>query len=135
MSFANDVRLWTEKTKQSVRQVVAESAQEAHRSITAGSELTGAPGQPIDTGKLYDSWKVKQLSEVQYLISTRLFYASIIEEGVRRGYKTKRGRTVPAQRLTFRIGGPHSVALTRAGWPRIVDVVAARVAAGASLYS
>lgn len=85
-----------------------------HESITVGSPVTGAPGQPVDTGALRNSWQIENIAPGQARISTNLPYAEPIEDGV--------GAHGP---LTLRsaVGGFHSVKMTVAGFPALVDKV------------
>lgn len=92
---------------------------EAHRSIQSGSEITGSPGQPVDTGNLRNSWQLTRETDSLITIDTPVEYAQPIEDGV--------GRYGPLE-LRSAVGGFHSVALTVAGLGRIVDVVATRIA-------
>jgi hypothetical protein len=105
-------------------------ATHVHRSIVEGSEVTGAPGQPVDTGALRTSWQLSFPSPGRALISTNLVYAPIIESGIRpigsgRGNAT--GRT--GTRITLRspVGGFHSVQITIDALPRIVAHESARL--------
>jgi hypothetical protein len=93
------------------------SATEALRSIQEGSELTGAPGQPVDTGALKASWQLVFDDPNHATIGTNLVYAEPIEDGV--------GKYGP---LTLRssVGGFHSVKQTAANFDRIVSAVKAR---------
>jgi hypothetical protein len=56
MSAADEMRRELMKLEAMTKQVFVDVATEAHRSIVEGSELTGAPGQPVDTGYLRASW-------------------------------------------------------------------------------
>lgn len=80
-------------------------------SIAFGSEITGAPGQPVLTGALRASWILEFVSQTLARITTNLVYARGIEDGVG-----------PYGPLTLRssVGGFHSIELTRTGFPRIV---------------
>jgi hypothetical protein len=84
-------------------------AAHAFVSIVDGSEVTGAPGQPVEYGDLYDSYAFNSLGEGNYEISSDLHYAAIIEDN-RRG-----------ARLRSKVGGFHSIKMTRAGWQKIVN--------------
>jgi hypothetical protein len=81
-------------------------------AIQFGSELTGSPGQPVDTGNLRNAWIRENPSENVSIVSTNVEYAQSIEDGIG-----------PHGPLTLRsaVGGFHSVALTVAGFDRIVD--------------
>ena len=123
MSFGEDLRLFTAKVDDRARLIFEGSVTEIHRSITEGSEITAAPGQPVGQfrrytkegegrdpyvgGFLKGSWLVSFPDEWIGEISTNVVYAEFIEEG---GYE---------QRST--VGGPHSVALTRTNFDRIVQ--------------
>ncbi len=89
-------------------------------SIVFGSNLTGAPGQPIgpdtDTregGALRESWKNAPVGPLQNRITTDSPYAKSNEDGIAR---PGGGPYV----LRSKVGGRHSVALTIAGFPHIV---------------
>ena len=121
MSFRSDLRKFQQTLEVRTSDAFAGIVMETHRSIVEGSELTGAPGQPVDTGALRASWIVGFDSPDHATISTNLNYAPYIEEGLNsRGPFTLRSA----------IGGWHSVKLTRAGFQRIVDYVVERVARG-----
>lgn len=79
-----------------------------HRSIAFGSSVTGAPGQPVDTGALRASFRVAFPTPMVAEITTDLDYAPIIEDNVR-------GAT-----LRSTVGGFHSVKMTAAGFDRLV---------------
>lgn len=77
------------------------------KSILYGSAVTGAPGQPVDTRRLLESWRIQRGDE-SFRIFTNLFYAPIIEDN-RRGAQ-----------LRSKVGGFHSLKLTRAGYKAVV---------------
>lgn len=81
----------------------------ATRSIVEGSELTGSPGQPVDTGALKASWQTIYETPTVALIATNIEYAPYVEEGI-----NSQGP------VNYRVGGPHNVKLTVAGIDRIV---------------
>lgn len=83
-------------------------------SIQVGSPITGAPGQPVDTGFLRNSWQIAFPSKERAEITTKTEYAEAIEDGV--------GRYGPMQ-VRSPVGGFHSVALTRMNFDRLVDHV------------
>lgn len=112
--FSASIHNFVTKVQVANQRVFLGVATEALRSIVEGSELTGAPGQPVDTGNLRASWQLTFPSPTSAQISTNVEYAPIIEDNLR-GAK-------------FRNHGPNSVKLTRAGLPRIVETVAAREA-------
>ena len=106
-----------------LREAFVVSTDEVRRSVVEGSELTGAPGQPVDTGALARSWQPEFVSPTLWRISAtgldpatgkKVGYAEHVEDNVRG--------------VTFRNHGAHSVRLTRTGWDRIVEAVARRIA-------
>lgn len=119
MSASDDVRREILKLEAMTQDVFVGVGTEALRSIQGGSELTGAPGQPVDTGYLKGSWQRTFPSATQQAIGTNAAYAQGIEDGV--------GPHGPIQ-LRSAVGGFHSVALTVAGLPRIVESEVHRVA-------
>lgn len=117
MSFGLDVKRFSDKVE-GYRRAIAERATEiAFASIVEGSPITGAPGQPVDTGNLKGSWAIVRGPLVN-LITTPVIYAPQIEDGTRAG----RALTLRSQ-----VGGFHSLALTRVAWPRIVQAAAEQV--------
>ena len=111
MSFAGDLDKFSAKLEKRGRAIFLGSSTEVKRSITDGSAVTGAPGQPVQIGHLKRSWQLTFPAAWRSRIATKVAYAPPIELGV--------GQFGP---LTLRssVGGFHSVALTRAGWGRIV---------------
>lgn len=85
-------------------------------SIVHGSPLTGAPGQPVRTGQLRDSWEIVHLSPTVAKVVSRLGYAWPVEHNA----------WGDGEATVFRNHGPHSVKRTRAGFARIVDFVLRR---------
>lgn len=121
MGFRDDVNRFGDKTARRVRAIHTQSVFTAHRSITLGSPLTGAPGQPVDTGRLRNSWQISILAPGDSRISTRVKYARSIEDGVSYAHG--------GVRLTLRsqVGGFHSLKMTVANWDKIVRDSARRV--------
>jgi hypothetical protein len=119
VSFAGDVARFQAKVSARAQDIHDGVCDLAFESIVQGHVVTGAPGQPVDTGHLKGSWQNIPLEPLTRLIVTNVVYAPAIEDGI--------GRYGP---LTLRsaVGGFHSVKLTRAAWPRIVDTVAREVA-------
>lgn len=110
--FSNDA-------KQRVLDVAQLAFEEVTRSVVEGSTITGAPGQPVDTGNLRSSWQQSDVSPYVREISTNVEYAPYIEDG---------GNDVAAFTLRSEVGGFHSVKLTEAAWGDIVEVARKRVA-------
>lgn len=125
MSFANDVDGWVARVQRNMQAVHLNSVSAAQASITDGSPVTGAPGQPVDTGNLRASFTTQHESEWVSMIVTNVEYAPAIEEGRQQPYRTAKGTQVTPQPIQFRsaVGGAHSVALTQAGWGRLVEQV------------
>jgi hypothetical protein len=110
-NFEAAINGFVRKTEQVTDRVLLDAAMTVHRSITVGDPLTGAPGQPVDTSNLKDSWgpvPVKSAPGV-YDILSDVIYAPVIEYNIR-------GAT-----LRSAVGGFHSRALTIAAWQNIVD--------------
>lgn len=118
--FREQLRQFTVTLATRERAVFTGVVLETQRSIVDGSELTGAPGQPVKTGALKASWQSHLEGATTAIISTNIQYAPYIEDG-----GNSRGP------FTFRHGGgAHSVALTATNFDRIVKDVTARVTAG-----
>ena len=99
---------------------------EFQNSIQFGSALTGAPGQVVadeNGGDLRGSWATEFEDPNNALVSTYSPYAPQNEDGIARpggGPYVQRSAT----------GGRWNVALTRMGFQRIVDDVAAKLTEG-----
>ena len=98
---------------------------EALNSIKFGSPLTGSPGQPVETEALLLSWGSEFEDANTALISAggTAEYNQQNEDGIARP-----GGGSYIQRSA--VGGRWSVALTRTGFQRIVDDVAAKLTEG-----
>jgi hypothetical protein len=110
-SFTDGLDRFAMKLDARNQRVFVGCATEVQRSVVFGSEITGAPGQPVDTGNLRDSWIPEFTSPTTWQTTTKVLYAPIIEHNIRGA--------------TFRNHGPHAVELTRVGFPRIVAKVVA----------
>lgn len=113
MSFRDEFRAQREqKVTVPTREVLVDVAAAMHDSIVNGSSVTGAPGQPVDTGNLKASWQLESVSPESARITTNVAYARVIEDGV--------GRHGP---LTLRstVGGFHSVEKTVDGVPALIQ--------------
>jgi hypothetical protein len=121
--FGEHLRAFALKAERITRDTFVNTTTEVQRSVVEGSEVTGAPGQPVDTGTLKNSFTPAFTSPTSWQTTTNLVYAPYIEDGVRPDGVT----------LTLRsaVGGFHSVKLTRAGWERIVLESAKQAGAGA----
>ena len=78
------------------------------RSIIWGSATTGAPGQPVDKEQLRPSWRQEFTRRGVSRWISRKKYAAVIEYNLR------------GAQLRSKVGGFHSVTLTRIGFPCIV---------------
>lgn len=115
--FAAGLAAWGNEAAQDAQAIFDGTLDELERSVVEGSELTGAPGQPVgNTGRLKRSWQTTRPAPDIGEISTDLDYAPIVEDG--------------AMPLHSPVGGSHSVKLTVAGFDRVVDAVAQRVMGG-----
>lgn len=140
--WAADLLAWGKANEAMGAQLHRDVADAAYLSIVQGSSVTGAPGQPVDTGELRDSWKMRFLSPTLIEIYTTNPYARAIEHNWRRirksaikAYKAThrikrmtKAKTSALRKslggLQFRSGGAHSVKLTRMGFRRLVERVA-----------
>jgi hypothetical protein len=120
--FADQLRAFAAKAERITRDTFVNTTTEVQRSVVEGSEVTGAPGQPVDTGTLKNSFTPEFTSDSTWQTTTNLAYAPYIEDGVRPDGVT----------LTLRsaVGGFHNVKLTRAGWERIIETAAKQAGAG-----
>lgn len=84
-------------------------------SIVEGSPVTGAAGQPVDTGALRDSWKVTYERPGVAVIASDSPYARYVEHNT--------------GNVRYANHGPHSVKQTRAGLPELAKRVARNVLA------
>lgn len=124
MSFSGDLRAFRIKVEQRAKDTLIEATTLAHESIVEGSEITGAPGQPVDTGFLKGSWQASFPDDVTGRVATNVIYARSIEEGV--PVKTDFGVPRPPEMESTRrpgershVGGSHSFKLTIASWDRV----------------
>lgn len=129
MSFDTDLKAFTRKVSKRQRDIFVGCATEVHKSVVEGSAITGAPGQPVDVGNLKTSFTPDFLSRWLWQDTTNANYARSIEAGIQAPYTRADGTKVTPGPMTLlsKVGGFHSVALTRAGWQRIVAAVNARV--------
>lgn len=125
MSWESDIEKFVIHAEEMEQAVWVNSLSAVHDSIQNGSPVTGAPGQPVGQygpgynpgevgGTLKASWQIVLESERRARVMTNEVYAPENEYGIRQ----KDGKPY-TQRST--VGGRHSVALTMAGWDKIVD--------------
>lgn len=110
-AFAADMRAFQIKIEARTRAVFHGVVTEVTRSVVEGSDLTGAPGQLVDTGNLRASFHTSYPTADTAELSTNVVYARMAEEGRRED-----GRAITQR---SEVGGFHSIALTIAGYDRI----------------
>lgn len=110
-NFKAQVSGFTDRTRKRLTGAYFGIVSHTHRSIAFGSPVTGAPGQPVKTARLRNSWQVDYGTQ-ESTITTNVPYALPIEEGV--------GPHGPMQ-VRSEVGGFHSVAMTVVGFPNIVE--------------
>lgn len=122
MAFASDVDRWKQLVRNRARAVRMTAVFLTHESITVGSAITGAPGQPVQYGALRQSFQIEVLSPTMDRIASAKKYARSIEDLLSYAH----GGTP----LTIRskVGGGHSIKMTVAAWTRIVEEANRRVA-------
>ena len=118
-TFAGDLAAFVRFAERQTRAAFVRTTEAVQRSVVDGSELTGAPGQPVRTGALRASWIGEFVSETLWRLSTNIAYAEAIEDGKTDRATFNSGRGAPRSE----VGGYHSLAHTIAGWPRIVEFV------------
>lgn len=116
-AFGDQIAGFTRRVETKSKAVFVGVATEVQRSVVNGSPLTGAAGQPVDTGRLKASFIGEFKSATEWELTTDVPYAPAIEDGVGQfGPLTLRSET----------GGFHSVKLTAANFDRIVEHVVAQ---------
>lgn len=124
MGFGDDMKRVQVRVQQRRREVFVTCVEEATRSIVEGSDLTGAPGQPVDTGRLKASYQTVHETSGRAVIGTNAEYARSIEDGVSYAH----GGTPIT--IRSKVGGTHSIQRTVLNWDRIVAAAIARVGSG-----
>lgn len=145
MTFAADLKRFSIKVESRSRAVVPAMAAAVLESIQVGSVVTGAPGQPVDTGFLRSSWQSEVAPDGRSaIVGTNVAYAPVIETGMREAYDS-RGRTnrygvsggligprlprgMGRRAIRSTVGGPGSVRLTVANANALLRQVVAEVA-------
>lgn len=132
MSFADDLARFSVKVSTRSRDVFVGTVMAALASVQDGSPVTGAPGQPVDTGNLRGAWQSDVQGNVGIVACNAVGgrgvdvtpYAEQIEDGI----SARSG-----QPIHFRSerGGAHSVRQTVAGMGRLVESVARELAPNA----
>lgn len=130
MTFSDDLKRFNVTLERRERFIFTNVVDECFRSIVEGSEITGAPGQPVGQygpgynnhglgGNLKASWQKWYDSKTVANIATNVRYAPYIEQG---------GNSRGAFQLRSAVGGWHSVGLTVSNFDRIVAAVTQQVA-------
>lgn len=129
MSFTGDLKAFTGKVEQRNRAIFVGSVSSVAGSVVEGSPVTSAPGQPVDTGNLRNSWQTTFPGEWLGEVATNVEYAPAIEEGQQPPYTTASGTQVTPGPMTLRsaVGGFHSLKMTRAGWVPLMRSVVTEV--------
>jgi len=129
MSFAKDIQRFVTVVKTRNRAVFVGVANAAHQSIKFGRPETGAPGQPVDTGFLRNSWTIA-IGPSEAIIGTNVAYARVVEDNGDRSKYNPAGTMPPAdsplagrKRIKSTTGGAHSVKMTVAGANRLQAAV------------
>jgi hypothetical protein len=108
MGFAQSLSGFSAKFKANLAATREGVDAETFRSIVEGSEITGAPGQPVKTRKLHDSW-TQDVADTETVTSSDSPYATAVEENL--------------NNAVYENHGPHSVKQTVVAFPRIVEDV------------
>ena len=116
MTFHADIARHQRNRDRRFRAIYVACTEEVKRSVVEGSELTGAPGQPVQFGTLKGSWIDSFVNSNLWRLVTKIIYAPVIE-------------ALPESSIKSKVGGAHSVAKTRTGWPAIVEAVGRRLGA------
>lgn len=116
-AFLTQLKNFNVKARRQVLNAFVFATEELRRSVTIGSEVTGAPGQPVKTGNLRSSWIGDFVGPTSWLLSTNVEYAVYIEDG---------GNSYGPFTLRSQVGGFHSVKLTVSNWDRVVEFAALR---------
>src|SRR5512143_3654198 len=118
-AFGDAVRKWTLNVEAGLHDVFVNTAVAVLDSIRDGSIVTGAPGQPVQTGTLRGSWQLTFPSPTTAMVfsgGAASAYNWQIEDGV-----SWRGTPLT---LRSQVGGFHSVQLTIMNFDRLVYAVA-----------
>lgn len=128
MAFSDGIRQFKAELRTRSRDQFFGTANEVARSVIEGSELTGAPGQPVDTGHEKAGWIPAYTSPTRFEMTNKVEYAEAIEDGVGPHGPVAYGNTGKPGAST--VGGSHSVKKTIDGFQAIADHVAQKIAGG-----
>lgn len=124
MSFADAFREFAGRVDRRIAAGFAHSVSVVETSIVDGHAITGAPGQPRDSGDLASSWGPVPIEPLYTEVRSNEKYAPAIEDGQQQPYRHYvSGKVVRPRPMVLRskVGGFHSVKMTRAAWGRIVE--------------
>lgn len=110
MSFSSDIKRFETKTVTTSKAVFLNVASHLYESWVNGSAVTGAPQLPVDSGALRAGVHLTFPQPNEALIATNVEYAPYVEQGIN-----------GSGPVSYRVGGPHGLALSLAGFPRIVE--------------
>jgi hypothetical protein len=111
VSFSRDLNRFATKAERRLMDTFRFTVELSYESIVNGSTITGAPGQPVDTGALRASWQQIFDTRTRARIITKQAYAVPMEEGIG-----------PHGMISLRskVGGFHSVKMTVLNFDRVV---------------
>ncbi len=111
ISFSEQMQQAVQKARNDLMHLHGRVSVAAQNEVKFGGGVTGAPGQPLKSGALRNSYQLTFPTPTTSQIATDKPYARSIELGVG-----------PHGPLTLRssIGGFHSIALVVAGFDRLV---------------
>jgi hypothetical protein len=124
-TLSDDMKKFNAEMEHRLTSVFVGVVDSVYESIAVGLPTTNAPGQPVRSGRLLKSWKKQIFTEHEAKVSTKMFYARSIEDGVNMSNGTPINLDSP-------VGGFHSISLTRLGFQRLLDDVTKRVRGAAS---
>jgi hypothetical protein len=119
MSLSDDIKIFALQVEAWDKDVFDKVGQIALDSIVTGSPITGAPGQPVDTGVLKASWDRHYEDANTQLISS----GGSDDKAAKYNMQNETGIALPGGGPYIQksaVGGRHSVALTVAGFDKIV---------------
>lgn len=119
MSAASDINRFKVLARTRTQIVFKGAARASLAGIKFGSAITGAPGQPVESQALRDSWTETELSPDAILIAPH-------GEPVKWAYQNETGIALPGGGLYKQRsakGGRWSVAKTITGWPAQVHAI------------
>lgn len=119
--FGDQVRAFSVKVEKVTQEVFVNVCTATRDSIVEGSPVTGAPGQPVDTGALRESFALVFESPTEAVIRTNLDYAPSIEDGLSYAH----GGT--PMTLRSAVGGFHGVRQTVTNFDLLVAAEAEKV--------